>query len=261
MKLKSILTTILFFWLQCSFATIVVSNGLTKIHELPSGSSYEGVILLQNTGDKPEEFLCYLNDISTSCEGKVSYLEAGINQNSLSSFLSTSVTQASIAPGEEYQLLYRIELPKDSEFKGTLWSLLMIEIVKPINESVTEGGFRVDSKIRYGVQVIANVDAEVNSELKFSDVQLMSDVNGSRIIAASIENKGLFLALPIVEVKIYDNQGAEVKVVQVPSKKVYPGNCQRFDLLIQDLKKGNYKAVLFAEYKEQTVGLNIDLEI
>lgn len=259
---KIILTIALFLGLgHLSFATIVITNGLTKKHDLAAGAQYEGVILLQNTGEQPEEFLCYLNDISTSCDGKVRYMDAGEMVRTLSPHLTTSVTQAVIAPGEEYQLLYKIDIPKELELKGTLWSLVMIEVMEPIAETVSENGFTVGSKIRYGVQVIANLGNESKPEIQFSNVSLSKNAEGVRVIQASIDNSGEFIALPLIEIKIYNTDGVEVKALQIPSKKVYPSNCQQFQLPLDNLESGNYKAVLFAEYNEHTLGLNIDLEI
>jgi hypothetical protein len=181
--------------------------------------------------------------------------------NSLAPFLNTSVSEAELAPGEEYELIYKIDLSQSTLSTGTLWSLLMIEVIKPISETKTEGGFSVGSKIRYGVQIISNIGMKEVPLLQFTQVQLGKDLDENKLLEASLENMGSFIALPLVEIQIYNSKGEKVKDLSVPSKKVYPKNCQKFQLPLADLESGKYKAVLFAEYLQSTIGLNIDLEI
>lgn len=244
-----------------SLASIIVSNGLTKIHEVPFKGYREGTIVLKNTSSKNESFRCYLNDLATNCAGEVFYQDPGVNANSLSPYLSTTVTEATLAPGEEYELVYKVDLAKSNFQTGSLWSLLMIEVVKPIAETQTNAGFSVDSKIRYGIQIITNVGSQEEPIIQFSNVQLGSDGEGKKMLEASLSNSGAFLSLPLVEIQVYNSKGEKVKDLSVPSKKIYPQNCQKFQLPIDDLPEGKYKAVLFAEYLESTIGLNIELEL
>lgn len=262
-SMKNLITTtlIIISTIGYSFATIVVSNGLTKIHDVNAKGVAQGVIVLKNTGSSNESFKCYLNDLSTDCAGSVFYEDPETQRNSLAPFLSTNVTEAELAPGEEYELIYKIDLSESSFYKGTLWSLLMVEVIKPISETTTQAGFSVGSKIRYGVQIISNIGMQEDPVLQFSQVQLGKDVDENKLLEASLENNGDFIALPLVEIQIYNSKGEKVKDLSVPSKKVYPKNCQKFQLPLADLEAGNYKAVLFAEYLESTIGLNIDLEL
>lgn len=244
-----------------SQATIVVTNGLSKIHSISPNGIQEGVITLNNTGSKDEAFKCYLNDLSTNCKGEVFYQNPGESVNSLSSFISIAVLEGVIAPGQNYELVYKIDLNNCDRSDGSLWSLLMLEIVDPISNTVAENGFAVGSKIRYGIQLVANIGSQTESKLKFTQVQLGQDLEENKVLEASLENDGSYIALPLVEIQIYNDKGVKVKELSVPSKKIYPQNCQKFQLPIADLQSGKYKAVLFAEYKENTIGLNIDLEI
>lgn len=246
--------------MNISKATILVSNGLTKIHDVPNGTSIEGVIQLQNSGQKSEDFIAYLQDIHSSCSGQITYAEAGTNTNSLSKYLQLSTNQATLAPGSTYDLLYRIILPKDVQLQGSFWSLLMVEVVNPIQEQNPEKGFTVGSKIRYGIQIIANVGPSENPQFLFTDFNLSKDQDGNRILETSLENQGLFLALPSLELKIFDSSGELVDQVFASSKKLYPGYCNQFHIPLKYQKPGTYKAVLLAEYKEQLKGVNLDLE-
>ncbi|SOE22178.1 hypothetical protein SAMN06298216_2628 [Spirosomataceae bacterium TFI 002] len=241
--------------------TIVVSSGLTVIQNIPSKGYKEGVIILKNTGNRSESFRCYLNDLTTNCDGEVFYKESGENPSSLAPFLTTSVTEATLTPGEEYELVYKVDLSKSDLENGTLWSLLMVEVVKPISETVTDGGFAVGSKIRYGIQIISNIGNQEDPEMNFTQVKLGKDLDQNSVLEASLENSGKFIALPKVEIQIFNSKGEKVRDLNVISKKIYPQNCQKFQVPIHDLSEGKYKAVLFAEYLESTIGLNIDLEI
>ncbi len=244
-----------------AFASVIISNGLTHNLDVSSKSIKEGKVLLKNIGEKPQAIKVYFNDLTSDCKGKIDYVKAGENLRSLYPYVNVNNTDYTLQPGEEYELSYRIDLTKNEFDNGSLWVLLMVEVVDPVSKTTTEQGFEIGSKIRYAVQLIANIGQKNAEAISFSNVKIAKDINELRVLEASIENGGRFMAIPNVNIQIFDEKGLKVKDLSVPSKKIYPQNCQSFSLPLADLPKGKYQAVLLAEYLEESIGVNIDLEI
>lgn len=261
MKNLIILILALFGYNQQAFCSVIISNGLTHNLDVSSKSIKEGKVLLKNIGDKPQAIKVYFNDLTSDCKGKIDYVKAGENLRSLYPFVNVNNTDYTLQPGEEYELSYRIDLTKNEFDNGSLWVLLMIEVVDPVSKTTTAQGFEIGSKIRYAVQLIANIGQKNAEAISFSNVKIAKDINELRVLEASIENGGRFMAIPNVNIQIFDEKGLKVKDLSVPSKKIYPQNCQSFSLPLADLPKGKYQAVLLAEYLEESIGVNIDLEI
>ncbi|WP_255067663.1 hypothetical protein [Lacihabitans sp. LS3-19] len=244
-----------------TFASVIVKNGLTQIHELSTHSQKEGKVVLQNIGTKPENIKVYFNDLTSNCAGTVNYASPGQNIRSLYPFMDVATTDYTLQPGEEYELTYQIDLNRNQFESGSLWVLMMIEIVDPISKNTSSSGLEIGSKIRYAVQIIANIGQKNAELINFSNVKLGKDINENRVLEASLENGGKYLVIPNVNIQIFDAQGIKVKDVAVPAKKIYPLNCQNFSLPIADLPKGKYQAVLLADYLEESIGVNLDLEL
>ena len=257
---------ILFFLVFCGisqygFSSVIISNGLTHNLDVSSKSIKEGKVILKNIGDKPQAIKVYFNDLTSDCKGKIDYVKPGENLRSLYPFINVNNTDYTLQPGEEYELSYRIDLTKSDIENGSLWVLLMVEVVDPVSKTTTSQGFEIGSKIRYAVQLIANIGQKNAEAISFSNVKIAKDINEQRVLEASLENGGKYMAIPNVNIQIFDEKGLKIKDLTVPSKKIYPQNCQSFSLPLADLPKGKYQAVLLAEYLEESIGVNIDLEI
>lgn len=258
--MKNLITIFLFFFSFDISASVVVTNGLTHNLDFVANGTKDGKVVLKNTGDRPESIKVYFKDLSSDCSGKIDYTMPGQNSRSLFPFVSVNNTDYTLQPGEEYELSYRVDLSKSDLAEGSLWVLMMVEVMEPISKSSSQG-FEIGSKIRYAIQLIANVGSKNAEELSFSDVRMGKDVNDQRTLEASIKNGGRYLVIPLVNIQIFDEKGLKVKDLAVSSKKIYPQNCQNFILPVADLPKGKYQAVLLAEYLEESIGVNIDLEI
>lgn len=260
--MKNLIIAILFILTvnQVANASVIISNGLTHNLDLSSKTIKDGKVVLKNIGNKPQSIKIYFNDLVSDCSGKIDYVKAGENLESLYPFVSVNTTDYTLQPGEEYELSYRVDLTKNSLENGSLWVLLMVEVVDPISKSSSQG-FEIGSKIRYAVQLIANIGQKNAESISFSNVKIGKDINDQRILEAAVKNDGKYMAIPVVNIQIFDDKGQKVKDLAVPSKKIYPRNCQNFVLPLADLPKGKYQAVLLAEYLEESIGVNIDLEI
>ena len=153
-------------------ASVIVKNGLTQIHELSTRSQKDGKVVLQNIGTKPENIKVYFNDLTSSCDGKINYASPGQNIRSLYPFIDVATTDYTLQPGEEYELTYQIDLSRNQYESGSLWVLMMIEVVDPISKNTSSSGMEIGSKIRYAVQIITNIGQKNAELISFSNVKL-----------------------------------------------------------------------------------------
>jgi hypothetical protein len=243
-----------------SKATVVIQNGLTHVHSMNSGEVLLGKIVLKNLSKKTERVSVYQNDLEILCSGIVNYNKSGSNPKSLVEFITLNTSDQTLAPNEEFEVSYKISIPSGYDKKGSLWTLIMVEVAEPISEQKVEYGVSIGSKIRYGIQVIANIGENEINKYSFKDVKLLKTEN-ERKIEAILQNEGDFLINPILNIQIFDENGNLSKELKLPSKKLYPSNCQKFEIDIMDLKKGKYNVVLVSESNEESIGVNINLEI
>lgn len=262
---RSYVTTALFTVLlalgtQFSSAKVVVLSGLTNTHGTDVGSQISGEVQLKNIGDTEERILVYLNDLVQDCHSQASYQPAGTHSRSLGNWIELSTSEKVLAANEEYTLKYNITVPDDQELSGSYWSLIMIEIAEPIKEDNLEYGIAMNSKIRYGIQVITDIGSSDAVDLQFSTVRLEKTEEG-HVVIATAENLSEYLVTPTVVLELFDNKGGTVVKSEVPFKKVYPGSCKEFEVPIQKIKKGNYDALLVADYGKDLYGTNLQLEL
>ncbi|NEW78901.1 MAG: hypothetical protein GZ086_05635 [Gelidibacter sp.] len=256
---KSLLFLFLFLSFQVSNAGIVVLNGLTHVHQSASGQLITGVIKLKNTDEKEQRVIIYFNDLLQEC-GKETVLTAeATHKNSIKNWLSTNVNEHVFQANEEYELIYTINVPNDVAFDGSYWGILMVEIEKPIKEDELEYGVKLESKVRYAIQIIADINEVTPSELEFYDIKI-EESDGNKILNVELKNLGAFYVEPTLILEVFNANGEQQKKEEVKFKKVYPNSCKGFTLDISGLPKGAYTAVLVADYGENIYSIDLEFE-
>lgn len=259
MKKLFILSTILLLTIP-GFSKVIVLSGLTNVHSGEKGNLVQGEIHVQNIGDKDERIIIYLNDLIQDCHTAAAYDVPGTHPRSSGLWMELNANEKILAPKEEFFIKYQINIPKEESILGSYWSMLMIEIADPIKEDQLEYGVAMDSKIRYGIQVITNVGREDGSEIEFITVELNKNEAG-HLVVATAENMGEFLVTPTVVLELYGETGDLVYKTEVPFKKVYPKSCKSFEVPIEKLANGSYAALLVADYGKDLFGTNLQIDI
>jgi hypothetical protein len=256
---KSLLFLFLFLSFQASNAGVVILNGLTHVHESASGQLITGVIRMKNTDETEQRVIIYFNDLFQEC-GKGTVLTADItHKNSIKNWLTTNVNEHVFKANEEYELIYTINVPNDVEIDGSFWGILMVEVEKPIKEDELEYGVKLESKIRYGIQIIADINERTPSELEFYDIKI-EEPDGNKLINVVLKNLGTFYVEPTLVLEVFNDQGEQQKKEEAKFKKVYPNSCKTFTLDISNLPKGAYTAVLVADYGENMYSIDLEFE-
>jgi len=259
MKKLSVLIGVLFLSMS-GFSKVLVLSGLTNVGSANPGEVVEGEVLLQNIGDKEERILIYLKDLVQDCHTATSYAPVGTHSRSSGNWIELNASDKVLAPMEEFSLKYNVKIPEENSLHGSYWSILMVEIVDPIKEDQLDYGIAMDSKIRYGIQLITNIGVEETSVIEFAGVELNQRDSG-HVLLATAENISEFMVTPTLVLEVYNQNAELVLKTEVPFKKVYPKSCKTFELPIQNLEKGDYDALLVADYGKDLFGTNIEFSI
>lgn len=266
MKLKTIFSLLLIALFQLSSqANVTVLNGLTHIYSTDLGNTINGEIILKNTSSEQEERITvYLKDFNQLCDRKTKYFDIGTSEYSLAKWVSFNINEKVLAPQERFVISYQLVIPETEEelgkIQGTFWSMIMIEVDEPINEQ-EERGVQINSQIRYGIQLIANIGQKINPEIEFNDVQLSKTEGGNYEVTVKLENKGIFLVKPSLILELIDDNGESILKTEAQFKKVYPDNCKDFVIEIANIPVGLYEGILIADYGGDIYGINLTVEI
>lgn len=241
-------------------ASILIMNGLTHIHTTTKGSQVNGKIVVKNESKKEARVLVYKQDLISTCGKSIEYTEINKHRRSLGNWLKTNIDEKLLAPGEEYTIQYTINMPQEDLEKGTYWSVLMVEGANPVKEE-NKAGMQINSKVRYAVQVLADMGSFESPKLGFEDVQYDGKTNADKIVKVKLKNEGVFSAKTKISLEVYSEKGDKIKTIEGLSKRIYPNLCNEFEIILADLPKGKYEGVLIADNGKDMFGSNITLDV
>ena len=256
------LSTVLFLFVATSLsASVLVTNGLTHRHDLQGVSEETGYIVLKNIGDEPERILIYFKDFEVGCDGESHYVDPGTTERSNYNWIKIGIEERILQPGEEFPMRYQITVPK-KKHSGSFWSLIMVEVQKPIDTTQLEYGVRVSSNVRYAIQIITDFPTDVPTNVEFKAVQLMEHHGMGKVVNVTLENFGQKVLVPEVKIEVYDNNGELILQKTADTKKLYPSQCRDFQVPLEGLPIGSYQGVLVADCGAADLfGMTLNLEV
>eukprot|EP01089_Gocevia_fonbrunei_P023533 TRINITY_DN998_c0_g1_i4.p1 TRINITY_DN998_c0_g1~~TRINITY_DN998_c0_g1_i4.p1 ORF type:complete len:175 (-),score=15.13 TRINITY_DN998_c0_g1_i4:618-1142(-) len=78
---------------------------------------------------------------------------------------------------ESFVYCFSIIIPEDQNLKGSFWTLLMVNIEKPIKEELSNNKISLDTKISYAVGLITNVGSQGNPNLDFMAIYIKKSID------------------------------------------------------------------------------------
>lgn len=242
-------------------ASVLVTNGLTHRHDLQGVDEETGYVILKNIGDEPERILVYFTDLDVGCDDRPQYVDPGTTERSNYQWIKVGIEERILQPGEEFPLRYEINVPK-KKHTGSYWSLLMVEVKKPIDTTQLDYGVRVSSNVRYAIQIITDFPPDVPTNVEFNAVELNEHEVMGKVVNVTLVNSGEMVLLPEVKIEVYDNNGELVLETAADTKKLYPGQCREYQVPIEDLAIGKYQGVLVADCGAADLfGMTLNLEV
>ncbi|MFH1452365.1 MAG: hypothetical protein ABIH00_00055 [Armatimonadota bacterium] len=250
---------------QVCFAKVALVGSLSRESEVKPGERIEGVFTLRNNGDKPEEVDLYQKDYIFYADGRNDYIDPGSVKRSNANWISLSANRIIVPPFDTVPVTYTIQIPNDPEIKGTYWSMIMVE---PMGEPPTsikhepgKAKLGVRTMLRYGVQIITNIEDTGERKIKFLDKSIVTR-DGKKYFKLDVENIGERSLSPYIAMELYDNEGNIVGRYEGDKLRIYPGCSASYMVELGDVPKGNYKSLILLDNKDEYVfGAQYDLAI
>lgn len=252
---------LLFVFSVQSFASLVITNGLTHEFSVSEGDTLTGAIIVSNTSEKPEAFIVFQRDYYINHAGESNYPEAGTTDRSNASWIDYSPDQYVLQPGESTNIDYRVIVPDTADLKGTYWSVILVEGTKMPMAMANQGIVTINSIIRYAVQVICNFEETGTRDIEFINVELKK-VDERQMLDVDLINSGDFMLRPLVSIELFDEQGESIGIFNSTRRRVFPKTSRRFEIDLSGIKPGSFQSLLLADCSEENVfGTNLTLEI
>ncbi|MGR3812148.1 hypothetical protein [Jiulongibacter sp. NS-SX5] len=257
MKKYFVILILLLLSAPLSFGSIVIKNGLTHVHSLTKGGEDTGKIIVKNESDKATKILIYKLDLIAECGQKIAYTPHEDFKYSLEDWLSMTIEEKVLEANEEFTFFYQLNAPENAE-NGSYWSMIMVEGTDPYTE-LQPNGVSVNSIIRYGIQVVADLGTKEISSLMIADIQMPETEVPS--LEVQVRNEGEYSEKVRLYLEVYNNEGEQIATIKGLSRRVYPRMCSDFTLPLETLEEGSYEAVLVMDNGKDLFASNVSLDI
>lgn len=260
---QNIKLTLLFVlvFVSTSNGNILIMNGLTHEHLALQGETKNGIIELKNISETAQSIQLYQRDYWYSYNGDSRNDDPGTMKRSNATWININPTFITLGPNETTTVEYEIKVPSGDTIKGSYWSVIMVEGLTPPDTSKSERGIKINTVIRYAIQVITNIGDTGERNLSFIDFNLSREDNITQLSVA-LENVGERLLRPEVSLEVFNTEGVSKGVFKAIRRKLYPGTSAKVFLDLTELETGSYSSLLIADCGDDYVfGSNLTLDI
>lgn len=137
----------------------------------------------------------------------------------------------------------------------------MVEGVTPPDTARPDQGVKINTAVRYAVQIITNIGTTGTSDLQFLGLELAQQ-NNNNVLYVALENTGERILKPGLTLELFDAAGNTAGTIRSGKRKTFPGTSVLSKLVLEGIKPGNYNGVLVADCGEDRLfGTNLTLEI
>lgn len=253
----------LFIGFACIFnlqANVIVLNGLTHSYSGVSGQVFEGEVVLANTSTVEQRVSFSLNEAIYDCNKGRAFVEGVNHINSSTNWFNGAVSEKILEPKEKYIFKYSITVPSSTTLDGSFWTTLMINVDKPIREE-TVANIGLDTKIRYAVRILVDVNIPEDVNFNFKSINIKSNNTSKRQLIIKVLNDSKFIENVKLSLEFYNKEGEKVYEIQTNRSKVFPKVCREFLIDISDLSIGVYQCLILADARDEYIGTQMDIAI
>lgn len=256
------LTLIAVFLLSSNwtYASVIVVNGLTHIYNGVSGTQIKGEVVLLNNSNVDQTIHFSLNDAIFSCTENRIFSNSITHKNSSLSWFDGSLIDKTLSPKEKFTYQFVINVPNDATIRGTYWSMLMLDIDNPIRKEKIGNNIGLNTKIRYAIGLLTNVNTYTEVNIDFQKVDLKKDTSTKKL-EIKINNLNQYVEGIKLSLEVYDANGKKIFESATLRNMVFPGFCKDYSIDLSTLENGQYECLLVADTREKFVGTNISLLI
>ncbi len=257
---KILLIIALCLFVNLTYSSVIVTNGLTHIYSGISGTQIQGEIILLNNSDEEQTVSFSLHEAIFSCTGDRTFSTTQSHLKSSLKWFDGSLMDKVLKSREQYSYKFIINIPKDQTLRGTFWNMLMVDIEKPIKKEKLAKNIGLNTKMRYAIALITNVNSLDEVSLDFQKVDIDKTTDNKNLIV-KIANQNSFIEGVKLSLEVYDSEGENIFQKTTKRGLVFPGFCKDYTINISELPKGNYTCLLVADSREKFIGTNVSLAI
>lgn len=256
---------------HASQAAVLLAGELTHNYNLQPGATITGHLELRNNGNTPEEVKLYQEDIRIGANGKPEYTQGGHqHERSNTEWINLPTDRIILNPGAKQTIAYTLQVPNNGALNGSYWSSLVVE---PISKNSQESqqkqqaasntpDISIHQRVRYAVQVISTIGNQAAANLEFSQPKVTTTQAG-KYLQVGIHNTGNQFSRPKVWLDVFDKQGKDLGRFEAQPHGLFVGERDLFQVSLNKLAPGQYKALLAAQdnTQGQIFGSDIALNI
>ncbi len=232
---------------------ISVIGELSQDKEARTGETYEGVILVKNDSNAPQEVKVYQTDYLFFSNGVNNYGEPGSHPRSNAAWVTFSPSFLTVPPQATIPINYIVQVPKDSgarKLTGTYWSMMMIEGIpkgSPESSGARRAEMGITQTIRYGIQIATHVAKTGTRKIDVKDAKIVTKEDGARAFQFDLENTGDIGLRPDVTLELFNDKGASIGTFPGVRYRTYPGTSVRQSIDVTKVPRGTYKALVIVD--------------
>ena len=256
MKHFPLLLFVFAFMAAPAWGQLSVIGELSQDRDARPGETYEGIIIVKNDTDEPQEAKVYQTDYLFYFNGTNDYGEPGTIPRSNARWVTFSPASLVVPPQSSMAVNYTIKIPSDingAPLVGSYWSMLMIEGIGkgsaestlPRDSSKTQMG--IQQTIRYGIQLATHIAQTGDKKVNFLNAQLVTKEDGGKFLQVDIENTGDLGIRPEVYVELFDASGASVGKYEGNRYRLYPGTSVRQMINLSKAPPGEFRALVVVD--------------
>lgn len=229
-------------------ASVFVVGSLVRNKTVRPGETFEGMVLLKNTGNEPAEVKVSQTDYNFYADGRSLYAEPGTTPRSNARWISVAPSQVTVPAHETASVSYRVTVPTQDSLSGTYWSMLMIEpVAPPVVPAVNrDAGIRVQTIVRFGVQIATEVGDRGSGTLQVTNKRLSLD-GPKRWFLLDAENTGNRVMIPAIWVELFNKEGVSVGKFEGERSRIYPACSVRYHVDVSEVPPGRYTALVILD--------------
>jgi hypothetical protein len=224
------------------------------IHSLTPGAVLADEALVMNSGDVPVNLKLYATAGVTAINGGTAFANESEEGNGVASWLSPSLSEIALEPGEERVVPFTINVPADAS-PGEHVAGLVVEAVSGGEAPASSGDntqFAVTVVRRAGVAVVIDVPGPHVAGLEITGIRLMGqDDNQGATFAVSVRNTGNVFVRGEGSLVIKDQKGTELASIPIKMDTVLAGDSTYFQVTHPvRLADGSYLLSAILEYDD-----------
>lgn len=228
------------------------------VHELAPGSVLTDEALVMNSGDVPVTLNLFAADGITAINGGTAFAQQGQEINGVARWLSLSVTEIRLEPGEDRVVPFTINVPSDAS-PGHHVAGLVVEAPPSGGASPTgedEAQFTASVVRQAGLAVVIVVPGTHITGLEITSASLRQQDDQGATFVIAVHNTGNIFIKAEGSLLVTDMEGKELASIPLKMDTVLPGDTTSFQITYPvHLSDGRYLLNAVLKYADGQLAL------